>query len=138
MMLLKVLTIVFGVLVAGSRAVCVVSPCLSRRMMAGLNNRRVFMLSLGLLMAILGAALFYSARLAMYGPEPNISFAKAFWGYLLGVVATVGGLTILIVPDKFAGMLEFMKARTDSGMRVVMFIGFVAGLAILYLGIWVY
>ena len=135
-MLLKVLTIVFGVMITGTRLAGLASPSLARRLLRGLKDRRVFILVMGLVMSILGATLFWSARRAV--TLEDLSLGKAIWALALGGLAAIGGLAVLIAPNFAVRKLDWVQARTDATLRILMLIGVLVGLAILYLGIWVY
>lgn len=137
MLLLQMLTIVLGLLIAGSRLVCLVSPTMSRRMMKGFLDRPLFVIILGLFAALYGASLFYAARRAVWGLE-ELSAAKGVWALIIGIVVCVAGFVILIKPGLFMGKLNVMIAKPDSTIRTVMGVGFVVGLAILALGVFGY
>ena len=138
MLILKVLMIVFAAILGGSRLICLVSPTTSRRMMTAVIQNRLIMLIMGLFMAIFGGFLFWSARLAMHPDHGNLPLHLAVWGYLVGAVATVGGLFILISPGSFARFLTFVRGLGDTATRAVMFLGLLVGLAVLYVAIWIY
>lgn len=138
MVLLKVLVIILGLLIAGSRAMCLVSPALSRRMMQGLLDRPLFVNILGLFASLIGVMIFYLARIAIWVEEPPLAFSAGVWALIIGAVVCVAGLAVLIRPQLFTGMLATIQAKSDAAHRVIMAIGLVVGLAILALGIWVY
>ena len=135
MLLLKGLTIILGLLVAGSRGVCLVSPATSRKMMKGFLDRPLFVHILGLVAAIFGVALFYAARRAIWLEEVT-TLGQGIWALILGAIVCIAGLAVLIKPAFFTGRLNWMMGKSDGFIRVMMGIGFVVGLAILAYGIW--
>jgi|GEM_PF-3792385 len=137
MLLLKTLTIVLGVLVAGSRGVCLASRAMSRRLMKGFLDRPLFVNVLGLFAALFGVSLFWVTRRAIWGLG-DVSLVTGFWGMLIGAVVCVAGLVVLVRPVLFTGMLGTLMGKPDQTLRVLMGIGLVVGLAILCLGIWGY
>ena len=137
-MLLKALTVVLGVMIVVSRGSCVISPAFSRRLMKGLIDRKLVALVMGPVLAVYGASMFWSVRVAVYGEGADLSPAKGFWGFLLGAWMAIGGLTLLAAPGLFTRMLNYFLGRSDTVLRVIMTIGVVVGLAVLWLGIWVY
>jgi hypothetical protein len=137
MLLLKVLTIVLGLAIAGSRAVCLVSPATSRKMMRGFLERPLFVNTFGLVAALLGVSLWYAARRAIWIIDPPLELNKGVWALLLGAVVCVAGFVVLIRPSLFRGMLGTIMGKSDAFRRVIMGIGLVVGLAILAYAIWV-
>jgi hypothetical protein len=137
MSLLAVLTIVLGLVIAGSRSACLVSPPLSRRMMQGFLDRPVFVLILGLIASLYGIALFYVTRIAVWDSK-EISFAAGSPALIVGLVMCALGLAILFKPAIFTNRISYMLAKSDSFLRKIMAIGFVAGLLIIALGIFLY
>jgi len=136
-MLLKVLTIVLGSVVVVMRGIGFVSPSAARKMMAGFIDRKLWLYVTGLVLAIFGATLFYAARCAVWIDETQ-TIGKGIWGLILGAWVAIGGLMILIVPGAAIGMLKRFLAWSDSVVRILTLIGVLVGLAILWLGIWVY
>ena len=137
-MLLKALTVVLGVIIVVSRGSCAISPSFSRKLMKGLIDRKLVVLVMGLVLAIYGAALFWAARVAVYGEGACLSLAQGFWGFLLGAWLAIGGLVLLAAPGLFTRMLNYFLGKSDTVLRVLMLIGVHVGFAVLYLGLWVY
>jgi hypothetical protein len=135
MLLLEMLTIILGLAIAGSRAVCLVSPALSRRTMKGFLDRPLFVIVMGLVAALYGASLFYAARRAVWNlGDERIAFGLGVWAMIIGIVVCVAGLVILVKPALFMGMLAKVSAKSDLELRKFMATGLIFGLAILALG----
>lgn len=137
-MLLKVLTIVLGAFVVIMRGSALLKPAFARRMMQSFIDRKLWVNVMALVMAIYGAVLFWSTRLAVYGEPADLSFTQGIWAFIIGAWAAIGGLLMLIAPGLFAGMMKKFVDMSDTVLRVFLLIGVIVGLAILYLGICVY
>lgn len=148
-MLLKTLIIVLGVVVVVMRSICVINPTIARRMMKSFIGRKPWIYVMALVVAVFGALLFWSARLRFstyeLGPWENwLDATRAFvtantiWAIIMGAWCAIGGLLMLIAPGMFVGMVKKFVDMSDTVLRVLMLIGVAVGLAVLYLGIWIY
>ena len=134
MLLLEMLTIFLGLAIAVSRGACLASPALSRRVMKGFLDRPLYVIIMGLVLALYGASLFYAARRAVWDLK-EVSFGLGVWAMVVGIAVCVGGFVILVKPALFMGMLTKISAKSDQQIRKLMAVQFVIGLVILALGI---
>ena len=134
MLLLEMLTIVLGLAIAGSRAACLASPAFSRRMMKGFLDRPLYVIVMGLVLALYGASLFYAARRAVWGLK-ELSFSLGAWAMLIGILVCAAGFVILVKPALLMGLFTKVSAKSDTELRKFMAVGLIFGLVILALGI---
>lgn len=126
--MLKILSIIVGIVAAVTRLAGVVSPEFARSMLRTMLEKRIIPLILMVVVAVLGSFLIWGFRL--YASDvPSVPWAA--WVLLgLGVAMAAGGLLFLAMPGiPLKIMARFYVAQTTT-MRLLCLFGALAGTAI--------
>ena len=130
--LLKILAVVVGLVAAVVRLSGVVAPELARRMIRVMLEKRVIVLVMMVVVAVLGSLFIYAFRAYVFDAQiGKHDFSQANWAAWvllgLGIAMTAGGLLFLMLPNvPIKLMAKFYVARNSTLRLLCLFGGLVA------------
>ena len=139
-MLLKYLAIILGVLVVISRGYGLLFTESARKLMRGMVERKLLMLVLGLVAALLGAVIGGAARVVIWPAWRDIGAlpADVAWQTLvmlaLGILMAVSGLLLLALPRFYVRFFEKFLGMKTLTLRLLFLLGVAFGALLIYAG----
>jgi hypothetical protein len=128
--MLKIITIIFGLLVAVTRGLGVASPTKMKFMITKLTQNL-------LLMRLLGISVFVLAALIFIALGGNFSGARLVMLFF-GIFSLLGAFVLLFWPQGYVQLVESFLALPDPLQRLLYGTGFALGIALVVLGVFYY
>ncbi len=125
--MLKVLTILIGLLILVTRGLGVVSLPKMKSLITVITSPASRIRMLGIFVLILGVLIF----IALGGDWAG---ARVIMG-IFGILWLVGGVVLIIVPEKYGALVDWFMKLPDQTLRILFGFGVVFGILIIILGI---
>ena len=129
--MLKVLTIVMGVMIAAVRLIGIVFPDAVKRLLKGMIEEKGVLLLLMVYGSALGALFAWGFRLEY--ARQNAGW-QAYVLLVFGVLMAVMSLLSLAAPKMLTGIMTKVAEAPAAKMRLLCVVGVVAGVLIILLG----
>ena len=131
--MLKILAIVLGVIVVVTRSICVIVPEVAHKVMKGLLERKVLLLALMVVVAVIGSLFIWGFRRHVPGDATAdwMSIVLLVLGIWMAAMALLG----LLAPNLAFRMLEWGIKVPPMTMRLLSLLGVAVGVFILIIGL---
>jgi len=131
--MLKVLTIVVGVVAVATRLVPLLFPGFGRKLLKLLLEERGALLAMMVYVAVLGALFIWGWRCEYSAPQ------GAIWQHyvmlVLGIIMTLLALLFLASPESLFRILTRISEMATMALRLLFLIGVIVGVLLILLGV---
>lgn len=125
--MLKVVTILIGLLILVTRGLGVISLAKMKSLAAVVTSSAPRIRALGVFVLILGVLVFIALGRDWSGARLIIGILGALW--------LVGGVVLIVLPEKYGSLVDWFMKLPDPTLRILFGFGVVFGALLIILGI---
>ena len=125
--MLKILTIILGILAIVSRGLIMLFPSTARSVLTGFAEKTCILRGTSLFLLVFSILVFYAVKIST-AQLAHIMTA-------IGVVMFLAGLWILFMPAQFSSIVDWFMQLSNSGIRFFAGIGVCIGVLLVILGV---